>query len=126
MILIKNCKTGELYRDKWDAAEKLGISAEHVRRLAGGTRTSTNYHLCLYEDGRATPRNMVKVERNQHQRKTADTLCATCKICSCSWVQHLEPVAGWDADPVEANHSYLVKACPFFEENKRDKKFVEI
>ena len=126
MKWIKNVKTGELYADKWEASKKLGISAEHVRRLATGLRTSTNFHLVVWDDGLPEKKNLVKVGTQQYQRRTVDTLCATCKICSCSWVQHLEPVAGWDADPVPANHSYLVKDCPFFVENKRSKKYVEI
>lgn len=44
-----------------------------------------------------------------------DTLCWKCGNNSCSWMNCLEPVAGWTAKKDTANNggeSYLVSSCP--------------
>lgn len=122
MKWIWNIDTGERFRDKWEASRKLGISAEHVRRLSQGIRTSANYHLTVVDDGRPESVDIIPHEKEQKQPRSVDTLCGVCGNYFCTWIQHLQPVEGWDADEVPTNNSYLVRTCPLYQENPRRRK----
>lgn len=57
----------------------------------------------------------------------ATQLCEHCaKACGgCNWSDGLEPVEGWDAQPVtieNKSESYIVRQCPEFVQGTRDDK----
>lgn len=52
-------------------------------------------------------------------------ICANCKIMTCSWMQHGNPVEGWTATEGVSKRSdsslksYNVTACPYFQKATR-------
>lgn len=80
-----------------------------------------------YQQNRAKPKKPSKEA----------TICWSCVKLDCSWMQSLEPVAGWDAEKTyytdkvhrksKCWSSYCVKSCPGYvagkdAENKRKNK----
>lgn len=120
MLWIRNDRTGELFPNKYAASEALGICPSYVTKIAQGKKRSPKVRLSIYDDGFDDPEYVS--EKQEYRSKSTITKCVDCGNFCCSWIQKLEPVAGWDAVEVPKNDSYIVRECPEFTQNERRKK----
>lgn len=66
---------------------------------------------------------MIGDEKHTNSAKQS-SLCCDCTKLDCTWMQNLEPVAGWEAIRTDVGHptpqgykplpSYCVVSCPYY------------